>query len=79
MTNLRQIFLPVCIAATVFVLPVQAADCSKLSGCSAKQCELDAQIELARKEASMRKLATLKELRSESARCTDTPAADKKQ
>ena len=59
-----------------FAVSAQAADCSTLSGCSVKQCEIENLIEQARKEGNMRRLSTLKDLRTEALRCEDT--AEKK-
>ena len=39
--------------------------------CAAKVCEIDAAIDAARKEGSMRKVATLKDLRAEALRCAN--------
>ena len=50
------------------------SDCSALKGCEAKQCEIQVLIERARKEGNMRRLSTLKDLRSEQGRCKDSPA-----
>jgi hypothetical protein len=46
------------------------SSCDAADECTAKVCELDAAIEAARKEGSMRKLATLKDLRTEALRCS---------
>lgn len=76
---MKKPLLPLAISLLCTVTAAHAdTDCSKLSGCPAKQCELEMQIDRARKEGSMRKLATLKELRSEFARCTDKPESLKK-
>jgi hypothetical protein len=78
MHNPNKGFRLLCVATALLASGVQAENsCEKLSPCAAKQCELDAQIEAARKEGSMRKVAMLKDMRSEAARCNDTPAEKK--
>lgn len=57
------------------VMPANADDSSK-DKCSAKLEEIDAAIELARKEGSMRKVATLKDLRVEALRCSNKTKPD---
>jgi hypothetical protein len=74
-----KLLLPVWFAGMVVTVPVHAdGECGKLAGCAAKQCDLDSQIETARKEGSMRKLATLKDLRKELSRCNDKLDEEKK-
>ena len=53
--------------------PALAEDADK---CSARLVEIDAAIEEARKEGSMRKVATLKDLRAEALRCANKAKAD---
>ena len=52
------------------------SSCDTSDECAAKVCELDAAIETARKEGSMRKLATLKDLRTEALRCSKKTKAE---
>jgi hypothetical protein len=61
------------LAVGLFVLVAGLAQaessCDAGDECSVRVCELNAAIEAARKEGSMRKVATLKDLRVEALRC----------
>ena len=65
----QQQWLNVSVAVLSFVTaPVFAGD-NENDKCAMKVSEIDAAIEVARKEGSMRKVATLKDLRVEALRC----------
>lgn len=49
---------------------------SESNTCTARLAEIDAAIEAARKEGSMRKVATLKDLRTEALRCANKSKPD---
>ena len=62
-------FFAACLVITAFAGPAQATD--DADKCAAKLEEIDAAIQEARKEGSMRKVATLKDLRAEASRCAN--------
>ena len=67
--NKQQQWLRVSVAVLALVAaPAFAGDNDK-DKCAVKVSEIDAAIEEARKEGSMRKVATLKDLRAEAVRC----------
>ena len=70
----KQQWLAIAVLASFAVNLVHAEDAAEK--CTAKVTEIDAAIEEARKEGSMRKVATLKDLRVEALRCANKNKAE---
>ena len=66
-----QQWLAASMLASMFLHVQAEGTCDAADKCAAKVCEIDAAIEIARKEGSMRKVATLKDLRVEALRCAN--------
>jgi hypothetical protein len=74
--NKQQQWLRVSVAVLAFVAAPAFAGDSDKDKCAVRVSEIDAAIEEARKEGSMRKVATLKDLRVEALRCENKNKAE---